>query len=112
MNDYSNYLDTSCISIRKDNYGSKEDMLKDIANICDILTRNQKKVLITLEDSEYGIYRIDYEYDQQATEEDWGCNRFMAVTSEEEDNIIKNRKAAKNMCKCHCNDDSEDSTYF
>ena len=112
MNDYSNYLDTPCISICKDNYSSKEDMWKDITNICDILTRNKSKVLITLEDSEYGIYRIDYEYDQQATEEDWGCNRFMTVTSDEEYDIIENRKAAKNMCKCDCNGNSEDSTYF
>lgn len=118
MNDYSNYLNTPSISICKDNYASKEDMWKDIANICNVLTRNQKKVLITLEDSEYGIYRIDYEYDPQATEEDWGSDRFMTVTSDEEDYIIENRKAAKNMYKCHCqsheeNDgNSEDSTYF
>lgn len=83
-------LESNKIVIVRDNYNSEEEMFNAIGDIIKHLTRNQEECFIYADDIGLGIYIIEHAHHN--TNEDWGDNRFMLVTSDEEDEILQRRE--------------------
>lgn len=77
------------------NYESKELFWATISEQLKILTNEGYEVLVSAEELALGIYRLQYAHDPYSSEDDWGCHRFMLVTSEEEDDILAARDCAE-----------------
>lgn len=70
-----------------DAYKTKEEFWKAVSDQLRLLTDQDYYALFRKDDPE--IYVIEYEHDPHV--EEWGDNRFMYVTPEEEDEVIFNR---------------------
>lgn len=70
-----------------DSYKTKEEFWKAVTDQLRLLTEQDYYALFRMDDC--GIYVIEYEHNPYI--EEWGYNRFMYVTSEEEDEVIFNR---------------------
>lgn len=75
------------IAFSTDSYKTKEEFWKAVADQLRLLTEQDYYVLFRMDDC--GVYVIEYEHDPHIKE--WGYNRFMYVTSAEEDEVISNR---------------------
>lgn len=82
---------TGRIVFDKESYKNEEEMWAAVARQLKILTENDYEVYFRAEDSNIGIYQLDFAHDPNSGEDDWGCSRFMLVTSEEEDEIFSRR---------------------
>ena len=82
-----NDLRPNSIAFSMDSYKTKDEFWKAVADQLRLLTDQDYYVLFRMDDC--GVYVIEYEHDPHI--EEWGCNRFMYVTSEEEDEVISNR---------------------
>ena len=82
-----NDLRPTSIAFSMDSYKTKDEFWKAVADQLRLLTDQDYYVLFRMDDC--GVYVIEYEHDPHI--EEWGCNRFMYVTSEEEDEVISNR---------------------
>lgn len=82
---------TGRIVFDKESYKNEEEMWAAVAQQLKILTRNDYEVYFRAEDTNIGIYQLDFAHDPNSGEDDWGCPRFMLVTSEEEDEIFSRR---------------------
>lgn len=78
------------IVVSRDSYNSEKDMFNAIGELINHLTRNGEECLVYADDINCGIYVIAHAHDNAT--EDWGENRFMLVTSDEEDEILQKRK--------------------
>ena len=66
---------------------TKEEFWRAVADQLRLLTDQDYYVLFRMDDC--GVYVIEYEHDPHI--EEWGYNRFMYVTPEEENEVISNR---------------------
>lgn len=82
-----NDIRPNSIAFSMDSYKTKEEFWKAVADQLRLLTEQDYYALFRMDDC--GVYVIEYEYNPHI--EEWGCNRFMYVTSEEEDEVIFNR---------------------
>lgn len=83
-------LEENKIVVCKSNYDSEQEMFNAIGDIIKHLTRNNEECLVYADDVGIGVYVIEHVHDNSKTE-DWGTDRFMLVTSEEEDEILAKR---------------------
>ena len=82
-----NDLRPNSIAFSMDSYKTKEEFQKAVADQLRLLTDQDYYVLFRMDDCE--VYVIEYEHNPHIN--DWGCNRFTYVTSEEQDEVIFNR---------------------
>lgn len=79
-------------SIYKYKYKTDGEFWCEVAQLICILTKQEYQVLFRYEDC--GVYVIDIAYDPH--KEDFGDDRFMKVTAEEEEDILWKRKKYDN----------------
>lgn len=87
-------LNNNCtgeITFDKQSYKSEEEMWAAVAQQLKILTQNDYEVYFRADEPSMGIYQLSFAHDPHSQEDDWGCVRFMLVTSEEEDDILFRR---------------------
>lgn len=75
----------------KSSYKNEEEMWAAVAQQLKILTQNDYEVYFRADEPNMGIYQLEFAHDPHSSEDDWGCARFMLVTSEEEDEILFRR---------------------
>lgn len=67
---------------------TKEEMFKDISVLTEILTKYGYEVKIKYEDC--NVYVLEYCYEHSYSD-DFGCERFIYVTLDEEEKILNDR---------------------
>ena len=82
---------TGRIVFDKESYKNEEEMWAAVAQQLKILTENDYEVYFRAEDANIGIYQLDFAHDPSSGEDDWGCSRFMLVTSKEEGELLSKR---------------------
>lgn len=85
-------IDKRCIVLDKEKYNSEADFWADITTILKVLTSNDYEVLFRLDDCD--IYILEFAYDSNHVPE-YGDDRFMLVTEEEEEMILDARLDAR-----------------
>lgn len=81
-------INPNYIAMVRDNYSNDQEFAQAISEAVLLFTKNNYQVLISHED--LGVYRLDYADDPYHT--DYGSERFMYVTLDEEENIQYSRK--------------------
>lgn len=76
-------INPSYIAMVRDNYSSNQEFAQAIGEAILLFIKNKYQVLISHEDC--GVYRLDYADDPYHT--DYGSERFMYVTFDEEEDI-------------------------
>lgn len=90
-----NDLRPQSLEFCSDAYETKEEFWKAVSDQLRLLTDQDYYALFRRDDLE--VYVIEYEHDPHA--EEWSDNRFMYVTSEEEDEVIFNRGYSESGAK-------------
>ncbi len=83
------------IILDRDHYDNQEEFQAALASLIQILTDNHYQLLVSQDSGLKRLFSVKFLHDPQSEEDDWGCDRFMQVTSEEEDALISNREAEK-----------------
>lgn len=84
------------ITFDREKYDSEADFWADITTMIKVLTNNDYEVLFRLDDC--SIYVLEFAYDSNHVPE-FGEDRFMLVTEEEEEAIIDARLDARSNNK-------------
>ena len=75
------------IVLCKDKCQKDSEFWQDVSKISDVLTKHGYDVLFKYDD--VGVYYIQYNYNSY---NDFGENRFMSVTEQEQQKILQERK--------------------
>lgn len=81
--------DLSTLVLDSEKFSSPEEFKEKLFTLLDTLTTAGYEVLITKELD--CIWKLDIVHDPNSDDDDWGCDRFMLVTSDEEDKILSQR---------------------
>lgn len=81
--------DLSTLVLDSEKFSSPEEFKEKLFTLLDTLTTAGYEVLITKELD--CIWKLDIVHDPNSDDDDWGCDRFMLVTSDEEDGILSRR---------------------
>lgn len=70
---------------------NREAMKKAIADFVSIVLENDNEVRIRCDETD--IYVVEYGHDNRLSRDDWGTDRLMWVSSEEQDELWANRES-------------------
>lgn len=76
------------IVLCKDNYNTEKEFKEAIANQLQLLFDNNYEVLVSREDG----FAVIMEFTHDHRSDDWGTDRFMLVTADEEADILYDRE--------------------
>ena len=78
----------------KDAYDTEKEFWEAIGMQLEFLTKQGYYALFRHDDCDIDTYVIEFEHDPQSANEDWGRNRFVYLTADEEEEILNQRKVA------------------
>lgn len=81
--------DLSTLVMDSEKFSSQEEFKEKLITLLDTLTTAGYEVLITKELD--CIWKLDIVHNPSSDDDDWGCDRFMLVTSDEEDMLLSQR---------------------
>lgn len=84
-------MEDNKIVLDKSHYKTEEDFQLALASLVNILTNNHYSVLINQGGGLSELFSVEFLHDPQSERDDWGYDRFIKVTAEEEENILNER---------------------
>lgn len=90
-------MEENKIILDKDFYSTEKDFQLALASLLQILTDNHYNILISRDGGLSNLLSVEFLHDPQSENDDWGCDRFMRVTSEEEDKILTERSMEEDL---------------
>ncbi len=90
-------MEENKIILDKDLYSTEKDFQLALASLLQILIDNRYSVLVSRDGGLPSLFSVEFLHDPQSESDDWGCDRFMRVTSEEEDRLLTERSAREDI---------------
>lgn len=90
-------MEENKIILDKDLYSTEKDFQLALASFLQILTDNHYNVLVNRDGGLPNLFSVKFLHDPQSESDDWGCDRFMRVTSEEEDKLLTERSIEEDL---------------